>query len=73
MFIRVDVLPNKLYRYTGDNWIEIPKSNTTLYLDNEYMKYVAQEIDARRMDIDDLTPEEQDEFHRFKTNSSNRA
>jgi hypothetical protein len=64
----VDILPNKPYRYTGERWIEINKDNSKLYLDNDdYIKYLVNELDNRRIDIDDLTDEEQEEVARYRS------
>ena len=62
LFVRVDSLPNKLYRFNGETWIEIPKDNTTTYLTNEeYIEYLVNEIAAGRIDVNDLTQKEQEE------------
>jgi len=72
IFVRVDFLPNKIYRFTGDRWIEIPKTYTQTYLDNnEYIEHLARELAAKRMEIEDLTPEEQDEVAKYLSNRSN--
>ena len=64
----MDILPNKPYRYTGERWIEINKDNSKLYLDNDdYIKYLVNELDNRRIDIDDLTDEEQEEVARYRS------
>ena len=68
MFVRVDVLPNKLFRNTGDRWIEIAKSNTRAYLDNqEYVTYLKNEIDNRRIEIEDLSQVEQEEIAKLSS------
>ena len=62
LFVRVDSLPNKLYRFNGETWIEIPKDNTTTYLTNEeYIEYLVTELAVGRIDVDDLTQKEQEE------------
>ena len=62
LFVRVDSLPNKLYRFNGETWIEIPKDNTTTYLTNEeYIEYLVNELAAGRIDVNDLTQKEQEE------------
>jgi hypothetical protein len=72
--VRVDFLPNKIYRFTGERWIEIPKTYTQTYLDNnEYIAYLAKELAQKRMDIEDLSAEEQDEVTEYLSNRSNRT
>ena len=62
LFVRVDSLPNKLYRFNGETWTEIPKDNTTTYLTNEeYIEYLVNELTNDRIDISDLTQQEQEE------------
>ena len=71
--MRVDFLPNKIYRFTGERWIEIPKTYTQTYLDNnEYIPYLARELAQKRMEIEDLSAEEQDEVTEYLSNRSNR-
>ena len=65
LFIRVDMLPNKLYKFTSQNWIEIPKSRTTTYLDNqEYIDYLSSKVQRGEIEMEDLTPQEQDDLKR---------
>ena len=46
-FVRVDTLPNKVFKFSGDKWIEINKKQTNTYLyDEEYVKYLVEKIDA---------------------------
>lgn len=69
LFIRVDVLPNRLFRYTGDKWIEIPKTRTTSYLGNEeYIKHILNDISAGKIKLEDLTEDEQEEIQKFLGN-----
>ena len=66
LFIRVDVLPNKLFRYTGDKWIEIPKTRTTSYLGNEeYIQHMVNDINTGKVKLEMLTEDEQEEIAKF--------
>lgn len=57
------MLPNKLYKFTSQNWIEIPKSRTTTYLDNqEYVDYLSSKVQRGEIEMEDLTPQEQEEL-----------
>ena len=48
--------------YTGDSWIEIPKSTTTSYLGNPaYILYLQEQIKNGKIAYDDLTLDEQEE------------
>ena len=41
VFVRVDALPNKVYKYDGTKWIEVRKEQSDTYLHNQkYIKYL---------------------------------
>jgi hypothetical protein len=66
LFIRVDVLPNKLFRFTSDKWIEIPKTRTSSYLGNqEYLDHLISDVNAGRINIEQLTEDEREEIARL--------
>jgi len=59
IFIRVDISPNRVYKFDGTRWIEINKSMTDSYLyDEGYIKYLVSKIDSGELDIDSLTDAE---------------
>ena len=63
MFIRVDVLPHKLFKYDGDKWFEINKERTSVYLDNNgYIDKLKQDVASGKIDKDDLTDDERAEL-----------
>jgi hypothetical protein len=52
--------------YTGDAWIEIPKSRTTSYLGNPaYILYLQEQIKNGKIAYDDLTLDEQEEVDKL--------
>jgi hypothetical protein len=62
MFLRVDMLPNKLYKWNGQKWIEVAKSTTDRYAyEEEYIKYITDKIISGEYDMDDLSKPEQEE------------
>ena len=62
MFLRVDMLPNKLYKWNGQKWIEVAKSTTDRYAyEEEYIKYITGKIITGEYDMDDLSKPEQEE------------
>jgi hypothetical protein len=74
VFLRVDYLPSKLYKFNGSVWIEIDKSITDSYVYNEeYIKFLIIEIEQGRVDLDDLSNTERDQISNFlsKNESSN--
>ncbi len=59
IFVRVDTLPNRVYKFSGSKWIEINKENTDSYLyDEEYVKYLINQIELGNYDIDLLAENE---------------
>lgn len=66
LFLRVDYLPSKLFKFNGSKWIEVDKSLTDSYVYNtEYIKFMIKEIDAGRLDPDDLNQSERDQIAEF--------
>ena len=59
IFVRVDTLPNRVYKFSGSKWIEINKEHTDSYLyDEEYVKYLINQIELGNYDIDLLAENE---------------
>ena len=55
VFVRIDILPNRVFKYDGTNWIEITKTYSDSYLNKKYVEYLIAEIDAGRYDVELLT------------------
>ena len=59
VFVRVDLLPNRVYKFGGDNWIEINKNQSDSYLyDESYIQYLITKLDSGEYDIDLLSDNE---------------
>ena len=71
IFVRVDVIPNRVYRFEGSKWIEINKnlSNTYLY-DQEYIKYLVEKIDKGEYDVDLLSEQEKIQIEEYLSTQS---
>lgn len=70
MFLRVDLLPNKLYKWNGQKWIEVAKSTTDRYAyEEEYIKYITDKIISGEYDIENLSKAEQEEVLKRLTHS----
>lgn len=66
MFIRVDILPNRVYKFDGRRWIEINKTTTDSYLfDQEYIKHLVNKISTGEYDIDLLTENEKSQVEEY--------
>jgi len=61
LFVRVDTLPNKLFRWTGTNWMQLDKQLTDTYLNDEYVEHLTDQVQRGYTDVDDLTVQEQEE------------
>ena len=59
IFTRVDVLPNKVFKFDGNRWIEVNKelSNTYLY-NTKYLDYLVEMIDKGQYDPELLSENE---------------
>ena len=69
IFVRVDALPNRVYKFSGSNWIEINKSQTDSYLqDEEYIQFLISKIDSGEYDIELLSENEKAQLEEFLKN-----
>lgn len=60
LYLRIDYMPNKLYKYNGVKWIEVDKSQTDSYaFDERYIDYLIEKLKTGEMDVDDLSASEQ--------------
>jgi hypothetical protein len=70
-FVRVDSLPNKVYKFDGARWILINKDQTNNYLhDQEYIKYLVQKIEQGEYDIELLSEIERQQIEDYLTKNS---
>jgi hypothetical protein len=69
MFVRVDILPNRVFKFDGKRWIEINKETTDTYLhDQEYIKHLVKMIDDGQYEIELLSENEQREIENYLRN-----
>jgi hypothetical protein len=70
MFLRVDYLPNRSYKWNGKKWIDI---NSEQYAyDEEYIKHLIDRIDQGDYTVDLLTETEQEQIQRYLNEQSTR-
>jgi len=61
IFVRVDAMPNKVFKYNGSKWIETNRESTDSYLGNDdYIKHLIEKLESGEYDPELLTPAEQD-------------
>lgn len=71
VFVRVDQMPNRVYKFEGKGWIEIDKSTTDTYtFDEEYIKYIIAQIKTGEYDIDLLSEAERHQVEIYLTKNS---
>ena len=69
IFIRVDVLPNRVFKFDGTRWIEINKASTDTYMyDKAYIEYLVNKISSGEYDIDLLSDIEKQMLENYLSN-----
>ena len=70
-FLRVDYLPNRLFKFNGQKWIQIDKEQTDIYVYNDmYIKHLIEEIDSGRYDTDSLSDVEREQITHYLSKNS---
>ena len=66
IFVRVDSLPNRVYKFDGLKWIEVNKEQTDSYLyDKEYLNYLVVKIEKGEYDLELLSENEKVEIEQY--------
>jgi len=72
VFVRVDLLPNKVYKFNGSKWIEINKELTDSYLyDEEYISYLVRKIETGEYDVELLSETEKEQIENYLSRNTN--
>ena len=70
-FVRVDSLPNTVYKFDGARWIMVNKDQSNTYLhDQEYIKYLVQKIEEGEYDIELLSEIEKQQIEDYLTKNA---
>ncbi len=73
MFLRVDFLPSKLYKWNDKKWIEVDKDRTDQYAyDQMYIKHLIEKLDSGEYDVEFLTESERDQIQRYLNDTANK-
>jgi len=73
MFLRVDFLPSRLYKWNDKKWIEVDKDRTDQYAyDQMYIKHLIEKIDSGEYDVELLTELERDQIQRYLNDTTNK-
>lgn len=71
IFVRVDILPNRVYKFNRDRWIEITKAQSDSYLHNsKYLAFLVDKIATGEVDPETLTTTEQTIIEQYIKDSS---
>jgi hypothetical protein len=71
IFVRVDQMPNRVFKFEGKDWMEIDKESTDTYtFDEDYIKYIIAQIKTGEYDIDLLSEAERIQVEIYLTNTS---
>lgn len=65
-FVRVDVLPNRVFKFDGIRWFELNKEVSHSYLSNdEYVKFLISKIESGEYDVDMLSDVEKEQIESY--------
>ena len=66
IFVRVDIQPNKVYKFDGNKWIEISKTQSDSYLyDEKYIQHLISKIELGEYDIELLSDTERNQIETY--------
>jgi len=66
VYLRTDYLPNRLFKFNGNKWIQVDKESTDVYAYEEaYIKHLIDEIEAGRYDVESLTEIEKQQIQEY--------
>ena len=65
-YLRVDYLPNRLFKFNGHQWLQVDKNQIDIYAyEEQYIKHLINEIEAGRYDADSLTDVEREQIKEY--------
>ena len=71
MFLRVDMLPSRLYKWNEKKWIEVDKTKTDSFAyDRAYIQHLIEKIDTGEYDVDLLTDTEKEQIKEYLNDQS---
>jgi predicted nucleic acid-binding Zn-ribbon protein len=74
LYLRVDYMPSKLFKWSGTRWIELDKAMQPEHLayDDEYVKLLVSRLESGEQSVDDLTDAERENVERFLKEQTNK-
>ena len=71
MFLRVDMLPSKLFKWNEKKWIEVDKTKTDSFAyDRAYIQHLIEKISSGEYDVDLLTDTEKEQIKEYLNEQS---
>ena len=71
VFVRVDVYPNRVYKYNGSRWLEKSRDQSDTHLSNDYLEFLISKIATGEYDPDLLSDSEREQVaHYLETKQS---
>jgi hypothetical protein len=67
LFLKVDTLPNKLYKWNGRTWIELDRGRVddTLAYNQDYIQWLISEVKHGRKEFEELSDIEQQQVKTY--------
>jgi len=71
MYVRVDFLPPRLFKFNGARWMEVDKTMTDSHYSEEYIRHLIDKIASGEYSTEDLSENEQEQIREYlKTNGN---
>ena len=71
LFVRVDVLPNRVFKFDGKKWLEQNKNLTQSYMDQGYVEFLIDKLNRGEYDRDQLSDGERSELEDYLKGNQN--
>jgi hypothetical protein len=66
VFVRIDSLPNRAFKFDGKRWVEISRDSTEVFQeDNQYIQFLISKIDSGEYNIELLSDSEKERIAKF--------
>jgi hypothetical protein len=70
IFVRVDTLPNRVYKFEGSKWIAVNKDLSSSYLNKDYIQFLINKVYLGEYDLELLSEEEKAQIKDYLNNQN---
>ena len=70
IFVRVDTLPNRVYKFEGSKWIAVNKDLSSSYLNRDYIQFLINKVYLGEYDLEVLSEEEKAQIKDYLNNQN---